>query len=66
MKIKSVELLNAVLIPGSKVSMDFTLNAHKQPGIELTLDKSNSLLLVTQQGKSAAIPLSNVRVIVLE
>ena len=64
MKIKSVELLNAIIIPGTKVGGDMTLNATKQFGIELEL--VDNLLMIKIGGKVAAVPLSSVRVIVYE
>lgn len=63
MKIFGVELHHAVLIPGTRVSMDYTLNATKQPGLELSL--VGNCLKASIQGKSALIPLSNVKVILL-
>lgn len=63
-KVKSALLRDAVTIPGSKVNGDFTLSGQKQEGLQLSY--ANGLLLVENNGHRAAIPFSNVKVMILE
>jgi hypothetical protein len=63
-KVKSVLLHEAVSIPGSKVTSDFTLTPTKQPGIALSVCE---LGIIVEHAKGRAlIPMSNVKVIILE
>lgn len=66
MKIKSLMLKDAVALPGTQIANDFTLNAVKQPGIKLTFRANEGVVYVQLKEVFAAIPLSNVRVMILD
>lgn len=64
MNIKSVELLHAIIIPGTRISGDMTINPSKQPGT--TFEVEGQFLIVSSAGKKAAIPFSCVKVMLIE
>lgn len=63
MKIKSLEVLNAVTIPGA-IGGDISINQSKQPGVEIEL--LSNCVKVEYKGKTGLIPLSNIRQMVID
>lgn len=61
MKLKALEVLNSITIPGA-VGGDTSLNTGKFPGIDLEV--SGNVVMVTYKGKVGFIPLSNIRVMI--
>lgn len=63
-QIKSVELINAISVPGTKLAMDFTINTTKQMGVEL--DYNDQFIIIKYMGKTVFTPFTNVRFIILD
>jgi hypothetical protein len=64
MKAKSVQLKEAVTIPGTKILGEMSIQPEKHPSADLTISAEG--ILVQDQGVVALIPLSNVKSIVLQ
>lgn len=64
MKAKSVQLSQAVTIPGTKILGEMSIQPEKHPDANLTV--SSDGVVVQSNGILALIPLSNVKSIVLE
>lgn len=64
MKAKSVQLSQAVTIPGTKILGEISIQPEKHPDTNLTV--SSDGVIVESQGITALIPLSNVKSIILQ
>ena len=64
MKAKSVQLSQAVTIPGTKILGEISIHPEKHPDANLTV--SSDGVVVESQGITALIPLSNVKSIILQ
>jgi hypothetical protein len=64
MKAKSVQLSQAVTIPGTKILGEMSIQPEKHPDANLTV--SSDGVIVESHGITALIPLSNVKSIVLQ
>lgn len=63
MKAKSVQLSQAVTIPGTKILGEISIQPEKHPDTNLTVSADG--VIVESQGITALIPLSNVKSIIL-
>ena len=64
--VESAYLHQAIGIPGTKLGMEKTLNAIKQPGIKLGWSQKIGGLVIRLQGKTAIGPAANVASALLE
>jgi len=64
MRAKSVQLSQAVTIPGTKILGEISIQVDKHPDAQLTV--STDGVIVESHGITALIPLSNVKSIVLQ
>jgi|LakMenEpi12Oct12_1017442.scaffolds.fasta_scaffold00017_15 hypothetical protein len=63
MKVKSVEIINAITIPGTSVLGAISIFPEKHPDVSLSLESNG--VLVESRGISAIIPLTNIKSVIL-
>src|SRR5271165_686392 len=64
-ELSSAEFINAISVPGTKIAMDFTINATKQMGVKLYL-RPDMAIQIELGGKTILTPFYNVRFVVIK